>query len=64
MNYQFPNEDKEEFEVVLVGVSFLVLKNKDANNLMIETSYSRLYKTGDKIYKENGEYIWRTTQTK
>ncbi len=60
-NYQEPKkkvELKETFEVVLVGKNFLILKNEDGNNLRLKHSFSNLYSIGEKIYKENGKFLW------
>lgn len=61
LNYQYPRYKKaqEEFEIILVGINFLVVKNKDGNNLRIRNiDSSRPYNTGEKIYKEDGKFKW------
>jgi len=61
LNYQYPKKYevvKEEFEIVLVGQNFLVLKDGDGNNIRVKYPSANLYKTGEKIYKEDGNFSW------
>lgn len=61
LNYQYPkkyNIKKEEYKVILVGKNFLVLENKEGNNIRVKNPSSNLYSTGEKIYKENGNFLW------
>ena len=61
LNYQYPkkyNIKKEEYKVILVGKNFLVLENKEGNNIRVKNPSSNLYPTGEKIYKENGNFLW------
>lgn len=61
-NFQYPKYkkiDKKEYEVVLVGKGFLILKNEDGNNEKVSHSFSNLYVVKEKIYKENGIFLWK-----
>jgi hypothetical protein len=62
-NFQLEEDEKkelpsEEFEVVLIGKNFLILKNKEGNNSRVKYSFPNLYTIGEKIYKENGIFLW------
>jgi hypothetical protein len=61
INYQYPKKHKkvkEEFEIVLVGSNFLIVKDGLGNNLRVKLSSSDSYKKGEKIYKEDGKFSW------
>ena len=61
LNYQYPKGYKvvkEEFEIILIGNNFLVLKDGDGNNIRVKHPSTSLYKTGEKIYKEDGNFSW------
>ena len=61
INYQYPKKHKkakEEFDIVLVGSNFLIVKDSLGNNLRVKLSSSSPYKKGEKIYKEDGKFSW------
>lgn len=57
-NFQYPKKKtKESFEVILVGSNFLVVKDKEGNNIRIKHP-SPNFSTGEKIYREDGKFSW------
>ena len=61
-NYQFPDEMPhviEEFEIVLTGKGFLILKNRDGYNIKVRCPDSKPYSIKEKIYKEEGQFLWK-----
>lgn len=63
-NYQFPIRkfERETFKVILIKKNFLILSDKDGNYTRIFNSFSNLYSIGEKIYKENGIFLWKREQ--
>lgn len=58
-NYQYPKKSKSEtFDIILIGKNFLILKNKDGNNIRVKCFSTNLYSIGEKIHKENGKFTW------
>ena len=59
-NFQYPKkkELKEEYEIVLITENFLILKNRDGNNVRVKCSNTSVYSLNEKIYKENGVFSW------
>ncbi len=54
-NFQYK---KEEFKIIIVGKNFLVIEGEDKNNLRVHCPFPNEYSIGEKIYKENGKFIW------
>ena len=54
-NYQYPKKNikKEIFEIILVGINFLILKDENGDNIRVKFSSSS-FSIGEKIYREDG----------
>lgn len=66
-NEQYPNKNEyltEEFEVVSILDGKLILMDKDGNNVRVRYSFPNLYNIGEKIYKENGTFLWKSVEQK
>jgi hypothetical protein len=57
-NFQYQKQEAEEFEVVIAGINFLILKNMDGNNTRVSCLSASSFSVGEKIYKENGRFTW------
>lgn len=59
-NFQYPKKKtKENFDVILVGNNFLIVKDGEGNNIRIKLP-SPTFSIGEKIYREDGKFSWET----